>query len=81
MGSSRRFEMPHAPLLRKTDLKPTVLRHELYHEIFGSILDRAEMTPYLLLRSANYRTALRQATRMLGNRGFDTQGTDELRPR
>jgi uncharacterized protein (TIGR04562 family) len=56
-------------------------RHELYHEIFGSIIDRTEMTPYLLLRSSNYRVALRQATRMLGNRGFDTQGTDVLRPR
>ena len=47
-------------------------RHELYHEIFGSILDRTEMTPYLLLRSATYQVALRQATRMMGNRGFDT---------
>ncbi len=56
-------------------------QHELYHEIFGSILDRTEMTPYLLLRSDGYRTALRQATRMLGNRGFDTGGSDELRPR
>ncbi len=55
-------------------------RHELYHEIFGSILDRTEMTPYLLLRSRGYRVALRQATRMMGNRGFDTQGADELRP-
>ena len=39
------------------------------------------MTPYLLLRSGGYRVALQQATRMLGNRGFDTQGTDGLRPR
>lgn len=51
---------------------------ELYHEIFGSILDRTEMTPYLLLRSANYETALRQATRMMGNRGFDTDAGDEM---
>lgn len=51
---------------------------ELYHEIFGSILDRTEMTPYLLLRSANYETALRQATRMMGNRGFDTEAGDEM---
>jgi uncharacterized protein (TIGR04562 family) len=56
-------------------------RHELYHEIFGSIIDRTEMTPYLLLRSSGYRVALRQATRMLGNRGFDTQGSENLRPR
>jgi uncharacterized protein (TIGR04562 family) len=56
-------------------------RHELYHEIFGSIIDRTEMTPYLLLRSSGYRVALRQATRMLGNRGFDTQGSNGLRAR
>ena len=62
-------------------MKTTSPRHELYHEIFGSILDRTEMTPYLLLRSGGYRVALRQATRMLGNRGFDTQGIDGLRPR
>ena len=55
-------------------------QHELYHEIFGSILDRTEMAPYLLLRSADYRMALRQATRMMGNRGFDTLGRDDLRP-
>jgi len=52
---------------------------ELYHEIFGSILDRTEMTPYLLLRSDGYKPALKQATKMLGNRGFDTQGCDEFR--
>ena len=54
--------------------------HELCHEIFGSILDRTEMTPYLLLGVDNYTLALRRATRMLGNRGFDTFGTEELRP-
>ncbi len=54
--------------------------HELYHEIFGSILDRTEMTPYLFLRANDYQIALRRATRMMGNRGFDTVGTDELRP-
>lgn len=54
-------------------------RQELYHEIFGSILDRTEMTPYLLLRAGKYETALRQATKMMGNRGFDTLGNDELR--
>jgi len=53
---------------------------ELYHEIFGSILDRTEMSPYLLLRAGGYRAALRQATKMMGNRGFDTRGSSELRP-
>jgi hypothetical protein len=55
--------------------------HELYHEIFGSILDRTEMTPYLFLPASSYAIALRQATRMLGNRGFDTGGADDLRGR
>ncbi|MBS1127615.1 MAG: hypothetical protein H6Q93_1604 [Nitrospirae bacterium] len=30
------------------------------------------MTPFLLLTAGNYETALQQATKMLGNRGFDT---------
>ena len=51
---------------------------ELHHEIFGSILDRNQMTPYLLLKADTYETALRQATRMMGNRGFDTIGGDKL---
>ncbi len=51
---------------------------ELYHEIFGSILDRPEMTPYLLLGSVNYESALRQATRMMVNRGFDMPGSPQL---
>jgi uncharacterized protein (TIGR04562 family) len=45
---------------------------ELHHEIFGSILERTEMTPFLLLPAVNYETALGQATKMMGNRGFDT---------
>ncbi|MGD1075945.1 MAG: hypothetical protein ABR903_07700 [Thermodesulfovibrionales bacterium] len=45
---------------------------ELYHEIFGSVLDRTEMTPFLLLRTGNYEAALQRATKMMGNRGFDT---------
>ena len=53
---------------------------ELYHEIFGSILDRTEMTPYLLRPALGYKTGLRRATRMLGNRGFDTLRQDDLRP-
>ncbi len=53
-------------------------RQELYHDIFGSILDRTEMTPYLLLHARDYETALKQATKMMGNRGFDTLGKDEL---
>jgi uncharacterized protein (TIGR04562 family) len=56
-------------------------QHELYHEIFGSILDRSEMTPYLFLRASKYTIALQQATRMLGNRGFDTGGARGLRGR
>ncbi|MDO8282074.1 MAG: hypothetical protein Q7U10_05540 [Thermodesulfovibrionia bacterium] len=51
---------------------------ELYHEIFGSILERTEMTPYLLLQATNYEAALRQAARMMGNRGFDTSDSNEL---
>ncbi len=53
-------------------------RQELHHEIFGSILDRSEMTPYLLLRVRNYESALKQATKMMGNRGFDTYGSNDL---
>ena len=59
-------------------LKTQALQHELYHEIFGSILDRDEMTPYLFLPATSYPIALRQATRMLGNRGFDTGGAEDL---
>jgi len=51
---------------------------ELYHEIFGSILDRTEMTPYLLLPARDYLTALSQAAKMMGNRGFDISGNAEL---
>jgi uncharacterized protein (TIGR04552 family) len=51
---------------------------ELYHEIFGSILDRTEMTPFLLLPALNYGTALMQATKMMANRGFDILGNSEL---
>ena len=54
------------------------LDQELHHEIFGSILDRTEMTPFLLLPARDYATALKQATRMMANRGFDTLGGDEL---
>ena len=43
---------------------------ELYHEIFGSILDRKELTPYLLRNCEDYRLSLRSATSMMGNRGF-----------
>lgn len=45
-------------------------RHELYHDIFGSVLDRSELTPYLLRDCADYRTALGRATLMMANRGF-----------
>jgi uncharacterized protein (TIGR04562 family) len=51
---------------------------ELHHEIFGSILDRTEMTPFLLLPARDYETALSQAARMMGNRGFDILGSAGL---
>ena len=51
---------------------------ELHHEIFGSILDRTEMTPFLLLQAKDYATALSRASKMLGNRGFDILGNAEL---
>jgi len=54
------------------------LDQELHHEIFGSILDRTEMTPFLLLPARDYAVAIKQATRMMANRGFDTLGGDEL---
>lgn len=51
---------------------------ELYHEIFGSILDRTEMTPFLLLATWNYETALRRVTKMMANRGFDILDNSDL---
>src|SRR5512143_602154 len=51
---------------------------ELHHEIFGSILDRTEMTPFLLLPARDYTTALFQASKMMVNRGFDILGNAEL---
>jgi uncharacterized protein (TIGR04552 family) len=51
---------------------------ELHHEIFGSILDRTEMTPFLLLPARDYAASLQQVTKMMANRGFDTFGNDEL---
>jgi uncharacterized protein (TIGR04562 family) len=58
------------------DLQP---EQELHHEIFGSVLDQIEMKPFLLQPAADYATSLRQATRMMANRGFDTLGSVELR--
>jgi len=52
--------------------------NELHHEIFGSILDRTEMTPFLLLPATDYATALTQAARIMSNRGFDIIGATEL---
>ncbi len=60
-------------------MKETPSNQELHHEIFGSILDRTEMTPFLLLPARDYATSLKQATKMMANRGFDTLGSDELR--
>jgi uncharacterized protein (TIGR04562 family) len=51
-------------------------QQELYHEVFGSILDRTEMTPYLLGNCDNYQSALNQATLMMVNRGFDATGNN-----
>lgn len=52
---------------------------ELHHEIFGSILDQTEMKPFLLQPATDYATSLRQATRMMANRGFDSLGSTGLR--
>lgn len=43
---------------------------ELYHEIFGSVLDRTDLTPYLLRNCYDYKSSLERATLMMGNRGF-----------
>ena len=58
------------------DIQP---EQELHHEIFGSILDQTEMTPFLLQPAYDYATSLKQATRMMANRGFDTIGSVDLR--
>jgi len=50
------------------------MKQELYHEIFGSILERKDLIPYLLRDCPDYKTAMRQATRMMANRGFDADG-------
>ena len=57
----------------------TPTNQELHHAIFGSILDQTEMTPFLLQPATDYFTSLKQATRMMANRGFDTLGSDLLR--
>jgi uncharacterized protein (TIGR04552 family) len=59
-------------------MEPKSSSQELHHEIFGSILDRTEMSPYLLLAAENYQTALKQATKMMNNRGFDMIDNGEL---
>jgi uncharacterized protein (TIGR04562 family) len=59
-------------------MKKAQSQQELYHEIFGSVLDRTGMSPYLLLKTTGYRSALKQATKMMGNRGFDTYGGEKL---
>ncbi len=61
-----------------TNRKHPSSSHDLHHEIFGSILYRSEMTPYLLLRTDNYESALRQAAKIMGNRGFDVLEDGEL---
>ncbi|MEQ1638376.1 MAG: hypothetical protein ABL903_16990 [Methylococcales bacterium] len=52
--------------------------HELHHEIFGSILDRIELRPYLLLVAKDYPTALKQTSKMMVNRGFDVTANGDL---
>jgi uncharacterized protein (TIGR04562 family) len=49
---------------------------ELFHDIFGSVLDRTELTPYLLRNCGQYETSLRGASLMLGNRGFIISGNE-----
>lgn len=61
-----------------TNKNHTSADQDLHHEIFGSTLDRTEMTPYLLLGVKNYESALRQAARMMANRGFDTFDNNDL---
>jgi uncharacterized protein (TIGR04562 family) len=56
----------------------TLSSQELHHEIFGSILDRTEMTPFLLVPAKDYATSLPQAAKMMGNRGFDILDNTEL---
>ena len=51
---------------------------ELHNEIFGSILDRVELSPYLLLPAYDYQTALKQAAKMMNNRGFDMNDQGDL---
>lgn len=43
---------------------------ELYHDIFGSVLDRSELTPYLLRNCGSYDISLARASLMMANRGF-----------
>lgn len=43
---------------------------ELYHEIFGSVLDRIDLNPYLLRNCSNYSESLSRVSLMMGNRGF-----------
>jgi uncharacterized protein (TIGR04562 family) len=59
-------------------MEPRSSSQELHHEIFGSILDRTGMSPYLLLSADNYQSALTQAAKMMSNRGFDMIGNGEL---
>lgn len=59
-------------------MEPRSSSQELHHQIFGSILDRTGMTPYLLMPAENYQTALKQAAKMMSNRGFDMTGNGEL---
>ncbi len=59
-------------------MKDKTSGQELHHDIFGSVLDKSEMTPYLFLGISNYEKSLGQAAKMMGNRGFDMLGNNEL---
>jgi uncharacterized protein (TIGR04552 family) len=68
----------HIELTGEIHMHKSTSGQELHHEIFGSILDRDDMNPYLLMGTETYDSALKQATKMMGNRGFDTFENNEL---
>jgi len=72
------FDYPPATQSRELNMEQQSSSQELHHQIFGSILDRTGMSPYLLLSADNYQTALKQASKMMSNRGFDMFGNGEL---
>ena len=77
-GTSPAFDYPPATQSRELNMEQQSSSQELHHQIFGSILDKTGMSPYLLLSADNYQTALKQASKMMNNRGFDLIGNGEL---